>query len=63
MAQGVHDHLLPQEGDMDLSLYLRALHGVGYEGPLSLDLYKYEYEVVAPQAIAYLRGLLQNLDA
>ncbi len=61
MAAGVHDHLLPQEGDMDLRAYLRALADVGYMGPLSLDLYKYDYAVVAPAAIDYLRTLIREL--
>ncbi len=61
MARGVHDHLLPQEGDMDLLQYLQALADVGYAGPLSLDLYKYDYEAIAPDAIAYIRGLLDQL--
>ena len=61
MARGVHDHLLPQEGDMDMRQYLQALDEVGYSGPLSLDLYKYEYEVVAQDAIQYLRGLLSEI--
>jgi sugar phosphate isomerase/epimerase len=61
MATGVHDHLLPQEGDMDIKHYLNLLNAVDYEGPLSLDLYKYEYEAVAPNAIAYLRGLLSDI--
>jgi sugar phosphate isomerase/epimerase len=61
MATGVHDHLLPQEGDMDLKQYLNYLNAVNYRGPLSLDLYKYEYEVVAPNAVTYLRGLLNEL--
>jgi len=58
MAEGVHDHMLPQEGDMDLKAYLAALQSIGYDGPLSLDLYRHNYEVVAPDAIAYIRGLL-----
>ncbi len=60
MARGIHDHLVPQDGDMDLRAYLQALDGIGYRGPLSLDLYKYEYEVVAPDAIAYLRGIMRT---
>ncbi|MGC9467149.1 MAG: sugar phosphate isomerase/epimerase family protein [Anaerolineae bacterium] len=62
MATGIHDHLLPHEGDMDLKLYLSALKDSGYDGPLSLDLYKYDYEVVAPDALAYLRELLNELE-
>jgi sugar phosphate isomerase/epimerase len=61
MRTGVHDHLLPQEGDMDLGVYLRALADMGFDGGLALDLYKYDYEKVSPGAIAYLDGLLQKL--
>jgi sugar phosphate isomerase/epimerase len=58
MRASVHDHLLPQEGDMDLRAYLGALSAVGFEGGLALDIYKYDYQRVAPQAIAYLRHLI-----
>lgn len=58
MRAGVHDHLLPQEGDMDLRAYLEALAGTGFTGGLALDLYKHDYERVAPAAIAHLRTLL-----
>lgn len=55
MAAGVHDHLLPHEGDMELGAYLEALAEAGFTGGLALDLYKYDYEAIAPAAIAYLR--------
>ena len=58
MATGVHDHLLPQKGDMDLEAYLLALAGVGFRGGMALDIYKYDYEAVAPDALAYVRSLL-----
>ena len=61
MAKGVHDHLLPQEGDMDLAAYLGALADVGFRGGLALDLYKHDYQAVAPECIAYLQGLLADL--
>ena len=54
MTTGRHDHRIPQEGDMDLSLYLSTLVEVGFEGGLALDLYQYDYAAVAPQAIAFL---------
>ena len=57
MATGVHDHLLPQEGDMDLKAYLLALAGVGFRGGMALDIYKYDYEAVAPDALTYIRAL------
>lgn len=58
MRAGVHDHMLPQEGDMALADYIGALAQVGYRGGLALDLYKHDYEQVAPGAIAYLRALI-----
>jgi sugar phosphate isomerase/epimerase len=61
MAAGVHQHLLPQEGDMDLRAYLQALADAGFDGGLALDLYKMDYAAVAPGAIVYLRGLLAEL--
>jgi len=60
MRAGVHDHLIPQEGDMDLAAYLAALADAGFTGGLALDLYKYDYEAVAGEAIAYLRGLIES---
>ena len=61
MRAGVHDHLLPQDGDMDLGAYLRALADVGFSGGLALDLYKYDYEDVAAGAIQYLHSLIDQL--
>ena len=58
MRAGVHDHLLPQEGDIDLAAYLAALCEAGFHGGLALDLYKYDYEAVAPEAICYVRALI-----
>ena len=60
MRAGVHDHLIPQEGDMDLAAYLAALADAGFKGGLALDLYKYDYEAVAGEAVAYLRGLIES---
>lgn len=61
MASGVHEHLLPQEGDMDLPAYLAALRKIGFDGPMALDLYKQDYEAVAPECLAYLRNTLAGL--
>ena len=58
MRAGVHDHLLPQEGDMDLGAYIAALRSAGFDGGMALDLYKYDYQAVAPDAIACLRSLM-----
>jgi len=62
MKTGVHDHLLPQEGDMDLSVYLKALAEVGFKGGIALDLYRHDYEAVAGESIAYIRELLGRLQ-
>jgi len=60
MARGVHRHLPPWEGDMDLRAYLRALNGIGFEGPLALDLYDADYEAVGARAVRFLRGCLEH---
>jgi len=61
MPTGRHEHLLPQEGDMDLRAYLRALQHAGFDGGLALDLYKHDYEAVAPDAVAFLHSLTGEL--
>lgn len=58
MARGVHKHLPPWEGDLDLAAYLEALREAGFDGALALDLYGVDYLEVAPRCFAYLRGLL-----
>ncbi|MCL5996410.1 MAG: sugar phosphate isomerase/epimerase, partial [Chloroflexi bacterium] len=57
MKTGVHEHLLPWEGDMQLYAYIAALMRAGFQGGLALDLYKHDYEAVAPECIHYLRTL------
>jgi sugar phosphate isomerase/epimerase len=63
MRAGVHDHMLPWVGDMDLAAYLQALADVGFDGGLALDLYKYDYEDVALKCISYLSKLLERVGA
>jgi sugar phosphate isomerase/epimerase len=58
MARGIHEHLLPTEGDMDMPRYIAALEHAGFTGGLALDLYKQDYEAVAPREIAFLRSLM-----
>jgi sugar phosphate isomerase/epimerase len=57
MKRGVHDHLLPGRGDMDLPAFVEALGRTGCTGPAALDLYGYDYEAVVPQALARLSEL------
>lgn len=57
MAQGIHNHLLPWEGDMDLAAYAKQFKDIGFEGPMSLDVYQYDYEAVAGECLAFLRKI------
>lgn len=58
MPKGRHDHRLPGQGDMDLGAYIGALRKAGFDGALALDLYAYDYEAVAQEAVAYLHALV-----
>ena len=58
MAAGVHDHLVPWEGDMDLKAYIGKLKEIGFDGGLGLDLYHYEYGDVCGQCVEYLRNIM-----
>jgi sugar phosphate isomerase/epimerase len=60
MAAGVHRHLLPHEGDMDLTKYIAKLSAVGFEGPLALDLYGVDYLGVSANAVRYLRDRIRE---
>lgn len=59
MACGIHNHLVPWEGDMDLPAYIAKLREVGFDGGLGLDLYQYEYADVCAKCAAYFRELLK----
>ena len=59
MATGVHCHLPPWKGDMDLAAYIAALKGIGFDGPLALDLYNEDYEEVGPECVRFLKGLFE----
>ena len=60
MPAGVHDHVLMSEGDMDLPVFLGALRDIGFHQGLALDLYKYDYESVATESVAYFKKLLKE---
>ena len=59
MGTGVHCHLPPWEGDMDLDEYIGALRGIGFDGPLALDLYNEDYEEVGERSVQFLSALLE----
>ena len=62
MKTNVHDHLVPEEGDMDLIKYLDCLKKTGFSGGLALDLYKYDYESVGTGSADYLKKLLESIN-
>ncbi len=47
---GTHEHLMFGEGDLDLPAVARALHEVGYAGPLEVELSR--HSATAPEASA-----------
>jgi len=60
IAGDVHRHLIPGEGDMDLSAVLGALRTVGYAGYLTVDLFDIADapEEAARAALASMRELV-----
>lgn len=63
MRRGVHEHLPLGEGDMDVPAVLRALHDVGYDRLVSLELSRdsHRADVMVPRAIAQLRAMEADL--
>lgn len=61
MRRGVHDHLEFGEGDVDVPAALRALHDIGYEGLVSVELSRHSHAapVVAERSLAALRTALE----
>lgn len=57
VLRGVHRHLPPQHGDMELPQFFAALQEVRFTGALALDLYGVDYRAVASDALGYLRSL------
>ncbi|PWL72876.1 MAG: hypothetical protein DBY25_01315 [Clostridiales bacterium] len=58
MKAGVHNHLVPYEGDMDLPGYIAKLREVGFDGMAAFDAYQYDYEAVADESVNYFRSIL-----
>lgn len=61
MKAGVHDHRLLDDGDMDLKVYLKALKDIGFKGGMALDIYKFDYEEIAPGSIEILRNIMKEI--
>lgn len=56
MRRGVHDHLPPGEGEMDLPAILRCLHEVAYPGGVHVELSRHSHDAVrvAREAFTFL---------
>lgn len=57
MGSGVHKHLIPGTGDMDLPALFAALGDIGFQGGLALDLYGVDYVAVAKDCLPMLKDL------
>jgi len=57
MRQGVHDHLMFGEGEMEFDSIAAALHEVGYEGGVHVELSRHSYDAVnvAEKALQFLQ--------
>jgi sugar phosphate isomerase/epimerase len=65
MRQGVHEHLMFGEGEIDFSEVLGALRDCGYAGGLHVELSRHSHDAVATarRAFAFLRDHLARLPA
>lgn len=57
--RGVHEHLLPGDGEVDFENVLRAISESGYEGPVCFELSRQSH--CAPTAVATCRELWSRL--
>lgn len=53
MRQGIHDHLMFGEGEMEFTSIAAALHEVGYEGGVHVELSRHSYDAVNIAETAY----------
>ena len=58
IAGGVHRHLVPWEGEIDLPEVLQDLSSIRFAGPLAFDFYSESYPEVMPHVARYLKGIL-----
>lgn len=62
MRRGVHRHLPPHMGDMDLTAFMKAVVDTGFDGVFALDLYQDDYEFVSPDAISFIKKIYNELN-
>ncbi len=58
MAAGVHKHLVPGTGEIDLPAVMTALLEVGYDGPFVVDLFNLDPKEAANPAFAEIKWSL-----
>jgi len=63
MQRGIHNHLVPWEGDMDLEAYFLKFKEIGYSGLASFDAYQYDYEAVSERSVRFFKELLAKTGA
>ena len=56
MNRGLHDHLVPWEGDLDVRAAVAALRGTGFDGPACLELSRHSHDAarIARRAFEFL---------
>jgi sugar phosphate isomerase/epimerase len=61
-ATRVHHHLVPGEGAIDFAATFRAIHQMGYDGWVTIELYPYvdDPDDAARTALARVRGILNE---
>jgi sugar phosphate isomerase/epimerase len=59
MRQGVHEHLMFGEGEIDFAPVLHELREIGYEGGVHVELSRHSHDAVetARRALEFLRGV------
>jgi len=58
MKTGIHNHLVPYEGDMDLPAYIAALKAADFDGMAAFDAYQYDYMEIADASVKYFKEIL-----
>jgi sugar phosphate isomerase/epimerase len=59
----VHNHLIPGLGSIDIRSVFKAIHEIGYEGFVTVELYPYQDNPIyaAKLAYQYLSGILSQV--
>ena len=59
MRQGIHDHLMFGDGEMDFPPIFRALDEIGYKAGVHVELSRHSHDAVntARKALAFMRAM------